>query len=66
MRRSQAVSSPLTVRSAVLRGLHSGRGAQAVERRLQDRLEIAGVTVNVADNMWDTSTSTLDAAFRRR
>ena len=36
---------------------------------LLDRIDAIvppGDTVNVADNMWGTSTSTLDAAFRRR
>ncbi|WP_329338270.1 aldo/keto reductase [Streptomyces sp. NBC_01352] len=31
-----------------------------------DEIVPPGHTVNVADNMWHTSTSTLDAAFRRR
>lgn len=33
----------------VLYGLHSGRGAQAVERSPQDRLEVAGLTVDLGD-----------------
>ncbi|PIB06621.1 hypothetical protein B1C81_23030 [Streptomyces sp. HG99] len=31
-----------------------------------DEIVPPGHTVNVADNMWHTSTSALDAAFRRR
>ena len=31
-----------------------------------DQIVPPGVTVNVADNMWDFSTTALDAAFRRR
>jgi hypothetical protein len=97
-------------------GLRIARGPQAVQRGLQDRLEVAGVAVNrgdghdhvedllgprtlehldtylaadgvdlsddvldridqivppgvtikVADNMWNVGTTALDAAFRRR
>ena len=31
-----------------------------------DEIVPPGHTINVADNMWDYSTSALDAAFRRR
>jgi aryl-alcohol dehydrogenase-like predicted oxidoreductase len=31
-----------------------------------DEIVPPGHTVNIADNMWSTSTSALDAAFRRR
>ena len=31
-----------------------------------DRMVPPGVTINIADNMWDFGTTALDAAFRRR
>jgi hypothetical protein len=31
-----------------------------------DRIVPPAVTVNVADNMWNTGTTALEAAFRRR
>ena len=31
-----------------------------------DEIVPAGVTINVADNMWDVGTTALDVAFRRR
>ncbi len=31
-----------------------------------DQIVPPGVTINVADNMWNVGTTALDAAFRRR
>jgi len=47
----------------------SARGHIDLSSDLLDRIdEIVppGYTINIADNMWRTSTSALDAAFRRR
>ena len=45
---------------AFLPGLSIGRRAQAVERGLQDRLEIAGVAVDLGDSDIDLSGDLLD------
>jgi hypothetical protein len=42
----------------------TGLSADVLDRI--DEIVPPGVTINIADNMWDIGTTALDAAFRRR